>query len=454
MAVFFRNAAVGVLALVAAVAPARAENLADAMAMAYRNSNLLEQNRALLRATDETVAQAVAALRPVLAFIANANYSDSNAPLASSTTSASVTLNASLDIYDGGDGRLAVEAAKENVLAARSNLVSLEQQVLLSTVQAFMSVRSAVQTVELRRNNLRLVTEQLRAAQDRFDVGEVTRTDVSLAQSRLALSRSNLVAAQGQLSTAREAYKLAVGQYPENLGSVSNLPELPDTLDAARGIAMRNHPDIEAAQHNVTVSELSLLRARAARRPSLQAEVNLSRADGGINNSSVGLQLNQTLYSGGALISAERQALANREASLAALHRTVRTIEQGVANAWGDLAVARAQLQASDQRIRAARLAFEGVKEEARLGARTTLDVLDAEQELLDALTARVTAGANRNVAVYRVLASMGMLTVKHLGLGVPTYDAAAYYNAVKNAPIRSVQGVQLDRVLKSIGKE
>ena len=131
----------------------------------------------------------------------------------------------------------------------------------------------------------------------------------------------------------------------------------------------------------------------------------------------------------------------------------MRLVEQEVGNSWADLAVSTAQILASDQRIRAAQLAFDGTKEEARLGARTTLDVLDAEQELLDARTDRIQAENDRIVAIYAVLASMGLLTVEHLNLGIPTYDPADYYNSVKNAPISSPQGDKLDRVLKAIGQ-
>ncbi|MGB8622199.1 MAG: TolC family outer membrane protein [Paracoccaceae bacterium] len=456
MGKFFRGAALGFVAaigLAGGIVPqARAETLTDTLILAYKNSNLLEQNRALLRAADENVAQAIASLRPVLAFIANANYADT--PLNTGTTSASIGLSASLNVYDGGANRLAVESAKESVLSTRANLVSLEQRVLLAAVQAYMDVRSASQNVSLQQSSVRLISEQLRAAQDRFEVGEVTRTDVAQAQSFLAAARSSLVAAQGAFQVARESYKAAVGQYPNNLSGVSGLPDLPRTLNDARGIAERTHPDIEAAQRQVTVSLLSMQRARAARGPSIAATARVSRDDSGNNTSNVGLELQQTIYSGGALKSAERQALANRDAAQANLLQSVRIVDQQVANAWANLSVARAQLSASDQQIQAAQLAYDGTKEEARLGSRTTLDVLNAEQDLLDARTGRVQAETDRYVAIYQVLSSMGLLTVDHLKLGIATYDPAAYYNAVKNAPVRSVQGDRLDKVLKSIGRQ
>lgn len=435
-----------------AAAPARAETLADALIMAYQNSDLLDQNQALLRAADENVAQAVAALRPVIAFIGSAGYTDTN--ITNSITTTSATINLSLSLFDGGQNQLAIESAKESVLSTRASLKGIEQNVLLSAVQAYMDVKSATENVALSQSNVRLITQQLRATKDRFDVGEVTRTDVSLAQSRLATSNSGLVAAQGALNTAREAYRAAIGQYPGKLANVGNPPSLPKTLNDARAIAQRTHPNIEAAQRQVTVSEYTMQRARAARGPQVSLDASYTKSQGGTSTGNVGLALNQTLYSGGALKSVERQALANRDASRGALHRSVRLVEQAVGNAWSNLAVSRAQIVANDQRIRAAQLAYDGTKEEARLGSRTTLDVLDAEQELLDARTARVTAAANLYVAYYQVLSSMGLLTVDHLKLGIVTYDPADYYNAVKSAPeFKSPQGDKLNKVLKSIGR-
>ncbi|TCO69314.1 TolC family outer membrane protein [Rhodovulum euryhalinum] len=459
MSSFFRlltTAALSAAVLAGGVAASRAESLTDALIDAYKNSHLLEQNRAVLRAADEGVAQAVAALRPIIEFAINGSYQDGNrrSPTQGGYTStASAELTARLTLYDGGNNRLAIDAARESVLGTRAALLGVEQDVLLSAVQAYMDVFAAIQNVSLAENNVRLITQQLRATEDRFEVGEVTRTDVSLAQSRLAASRSNLVAAQGSLAVAREAYKRAIGRYPGALTGIPRFPALPESTDAARSIAVRGHPDIVRAQHEVTVDELNLARAKAAMRPSISARAGVTAEDDGGEYGSVGLSLTQTIYQGGALYAAERQARVNIQQSRAALLQTVRLIDEEVGNAWSSLAVARAQLEATDGQIRAAQLAFEGTREEARLGARTTLDVLDAEQELLDARTARVQAEADQYVAIYRVLSSMGLLTVEHLGLGIPTYDPRAYYNAVSNAPAKSLQGRKLDKVLEGIGR-
>lgn len=437
-------------------APVRAETLTDALIHAYKSSDLLEQNRALLRIADEDVAQAIAALRPIYVLSGSADYFNSDNPAANNHDwDASLTLAGSLTLYDGGANKLAVETAKEAVLATRATLLDVEQTVLLNAVQAYLNVRSANENVVLGHNNVRVITEQLRAAKDRFEVGEVTRTDVSQAESRLAAAQSGLVSSQGSLATAREAYRLAVGHYPPAaLTGSPRVPSLPGSIKEASSIAQRSHPDIDAAQRQVTIAELNLLRARAARKPTLSGSVRLSESEGGVTSGTIGVDFSQTIYAGGSIVSAERQALASQESSMAGLHLTTRIVDQGVANAWASLSIARATLDASDKQIRAAQLAYDGTREEARLGSRTTLEVLDAEQELLDARTARVNAEASLYIAYYQVLESMGLLTVQHLNLGIPTYDPAAYYNAVKTAPVRSVQGDKLDRVLKSIGRE
>lgn len=440
-----------VLALGLALPAARAETLNTVLADAYRNSNLLEQNRALLRAADEDVAGAVATLRPVLDFIANAAFDEP--ARGSDSVTGSLQLAASLTLFDGGARSLGLEAARETVLAARADLLDIEQQVLLGAVEAYLDMRSARQAVALRQSNVRLIEQELQAAQDRFAVGEVTRTDVSQAEARLSAARSGLAAAEGQLASARESFRLAVGRYPGGSDAVPGAPRLPAALDAARAVATRTHPAIVSAQHNVRVAELGVARAEAARGARVTGSASLALDDGGDDASSLGLRLSKPLYSGGALRADVRQAVAREQAARAALLQTVRRIEQQVGISWSNLQVARAQLEATERQITAAQLAFEGIQEEARLGARTTLDVLDAEQELLDARNARVEAEATRFLAFYGLLSSMGRLTVTDLGLGIPTYDPAAYYEAVKSAPPISTQGGQLDKLLKSIGR-
>ena len=429
--------------------PAAAETLTDALIAAYRNSNLLEQNRAVLRAADEDVAVALSALRPTLGL--SSDVTSSNQRL--DQLQASLALSAQITVFDFGRNRLGVEVAKESVLATREALVNVEQQVLLSAVSAYVSVRLNQDIVALRESNVRLIAEELRAASDRFEVGETTRTDVAQAEARLAAARSDLIAAQGDLLVAREDYRLAVGRYPGDLRPLPRTPAIPRSLDEARTIASRTHPLIRQAQRLVTVGQLNLERARAQMRPTIGASASIGANDAGEDQRSFGLQLDQTLYAGGRLSALFRQALASSDQSRAALLQTTLDIGQQVGAAYANVTVANASIEAADRAIRANQTAFEGVRDEAALGARTTLDVLDAEQDLLSARTDRVSAEANRYVSVYALLSAMGLLTVEHLRLGIPTYDPAAYYNAVRNAPATSAQGKRLDRVLKSIGR-
>ncbi len=446
-----RGLALGALALALAQAPARAESLADALIAAYRNSNLLDQNRALLRAADEDVASAVAALRPVVSFIAQSTYTE---PTIADNLSSSVSLSAEMTLYDFGRSRLAVDIAKETVLATREGLVGVEQGVLLTAVRAFMDVRSAVESVAINRNSVRVIGEELRAAEDRFSVGEVTRTDVALAEARLAAARAGLAAAEGELAAAREAYRAATGRYPGTLAAPPAPPALPATLDAARSIAQTTHPSIAQARHQVTVAELQVVQAAAQRGPTLSGSASLSVDDEGNDQSRIGLTLSQPIYRGGGLSAAHRKAIAGRDAARSGLLEAGVGIAQQVGDAWAQIAVARAQIMAVDRQVEAATVAYNGVKEEAALGSRTTLDVLDAEQELLDAQASRIDAEANLQVAIYSLLSAMGLLTADHLKLGIATYDPRAYYDAVKSAPLTSVQGERLDRVLRAIGKE
>jgi len=446
-----RILALGGLALALAQAPARAETLADALIAAYRNSNLLEQNRAVLRAADEDVAGAVAALRPVVNFIAQSTYTE---PSIGDNLSASLSLSASMTLYDFGRSRLAIDIAKESVLATREALAGVEQGVLLGAVSAYLDVRSAVENVAINRNSVRVIGEELRAAQDRFSVGEVTRTDVALAEARLAAARAGLSAAEGQLAAAREAYRAATGNYPGTLAPPPAPPALPSTLNAARSIAQTTHPSIKQAQREVTVAELQVAAAAAERGPTLTGTASVAVDEDGDDQSSIGLRLTQPIYTGGSLSSVHRKAIAGRDASRSALLQAGVNVAQEVGNAWAQIAVARAQIQAVDEQVRAATVAYEGVKEEAALGSRTTLDVLDAEQELLDAKASRIDAEASYQVAIYSLLSAMGLLTVDHLKLGIATYDPSAYYEAVKTAPLTSVEGERLDRVLRAIGRE
>ena len=444
----------------------QAETLSDALVGAFNHSGLLEQNRALLRAADEDVAIAMASLRPIVNFTGSLGRNFSRTTSSSlgtlsdtGNTSATIGIAMELLIYDGGQSKIAIEAAKENVLATRARLLSLEQNVLLRAIQAYMNVRRTTETVVLRQSNVRLITQELRAARDRFEVGEITRTDVALAEARLAAARSALAAAEGGLISAQEEYRAAVGRKPGNLRAPSNLPQTANSVEEAKAIAVRNHPDMQAVKHDVSAADLNVMRAEAASRGNLRLRggVNTSRslsAKTKTNSGSVSLEATVPIYQGGRLPALIRQAMARRDAARSGLHITTHQLEQGVGNAFAQLRVAAASIEASERQIRAATVAFRGVREEANVGSRTTLDVLNAEQELLNARSALIGVQTDQFISAYSALASMGLLTAKHLNLPVQQYDPTAYYNLVKDAPARSKQGDKLDRVMRSLGKK
>jgi outer membrane protein len=347
-----------------------------------------------------------------------------------------------------------VEAQKEIVLATRQALLGVEQQVLGRVVQAYTDVVRIGSFVQLRENNVRLITQELRAAEERFEVGETTRTDVALAEAQLAAARSALVAEQGNLARAIEEFRAAVGDTPDDLAPAVPAT-IPPTLEEATTIALRTAPTVRQAQHEVAAAEIGVARAEAALRPtvSLQAQAQLDQDL--TESASVGLQAQGSFYQGGVLASQVRRFQAQRDAARAQLLESVRQVEQAVANAYATLEVARASSQAFELQVRAAQVAFEGVREEAQLGARTTLDVLDAEQELLDARANLISAEVDETLASYQVLQAIGLLTAQNLGLNVQLYDPTAYYNLVDDAPAyQSEQGRALDRVLEAIGAD
>ena len=428
--------------------PARAETLADALTLAYNNSGLLDQNRALLRAADEDVAQAVAATLPVIRWAAAASIS---APRAAGAYLIAATAN--LTIYDSGSKRMAIEAQKELVLGTRESLRDVEQTVLLNAVSAYMQVRAEAEFVSLRQSNVRVISRELNAAKERFDVGEITRTDVALAEARLASARSLLAAAEGSYARAAESYTAAVGRKPGTLQAASPAP-VSQSISEAKAFAVQNHPSLKEAQHSVSAAELSIRIGEAAMNPTVSLTGQMGVDQDGIIGRQVGVEVGGPIYAGGSLSSNVRQLMARRDAARAGLHVASIAIEQQVGNAFSFLEAAKASRSASAQQIDASRVAFQGVREEATLGARTTIDVLNAEQELLTAQANLIAAQADEVVASYQVLSTMGLLTATHLKLPVQQYDPSAYYNLVKDSPtITSDQGQALDRVLKAIGQ-
>ncbi|RPE70958.1 outer membrane protein [Pacificibacter maritimus] len=458
-----RSLAASMFAMVVALSPAAlsAESLGDALASAYKNSGLLEQNRANLRATDEGVAAAVSAMRPTLGYTASAGYDAVGG--GAGAWAKSLEFSASMTLFTFGKNKLSVDAAKETVLATRASLVAIEQDVLGAAISAYMDVRYYEAQANVRANSVRLNQQNLRAAQDRFEVGEITRTEVSQVEAQLASARSLNAAAQGQVLSAREAYKVAVGNYPSNLSTPPSVKVPASTVDEAVRLAVQSHPAIKALQHRISALDLAVQIAERGLLPTVSASASRTYGSDWNDNAltvensrdSFGIVARGNIYAGGNGASAIRKAQANLDAARAELHTSARQVEQNVRTAWSMLSVTAASSKATAASVQAQRVAYQGVKEEADLGASTTLDVLEAEQDLLDAQVLAIQARINSESAVFSLLSAMGLLTVSHLNLDVPVYDPAAYYNAVKTAPTSNIsaQGEKLDRVLQSLGR-
>ena len=435
-----------------------AESFKSALAKAYENSGLLEQNQALLRAADEDVFRAMSALQPVVSWSAGVLKSFSSSNLGSSdSANTSLGLSAQYALYDFGRGQLGIDLANEAVEATRQRLISIEQSVLLRAIEAFMQYRQAMELVTLGENNLKVIQEELRAANDRFDVGEITRTDVALAEAALARSNSSLAQSRGDLVRARENYVAAVGTMPKSLSAPGSLPDLPDTAMVAKAVASRSHPDVLAAQSNVAQAEIQVTQAETEILPEINVTGRVSLSDtlnstSFSNSTSIGIEASMPIYTGGALESTMRQAKARKDSSRGALRVALLDVEMQVGSAYARLAVSEANRRASEQQIDAAQIAFNGVREEATLGSRTTLDVLNAEQDLLDAKANLVVANTEVVIATYSVMSALGQLTAKNLGLNVDLYDVDAYATEVKTTTASS-RGAALDKVLGKLGK-
>ena len=446
-----------VLAIAASLAFAgagQAESLKSALAKAYENSGVLAQNQALLNAADESVVAAAGALLPAVQASISQSYRKTEG-VSDISDSTSFSISARMPIYDFGRGQLGIDLAKEAVAGTRLQLASIEQSVLLNAIEAFMQYRQVTELVRLRENNLKVIDQELRAANDRFEVGEITRTDVAMAEAAKAQSLSALAQARGDLERSTEAYMMAVGSKPNSPDAPVNLPSLPASASAAKAAAAKGHPDVLAAQSQVKQAEIRLAQAEANAMPSISLSGSLSRSDqtslNMTSSANLGVEATFPLYQGGQIDSGVRQATAQLSSAKSALRVAVLNSDLQVGSAYARLTVARANMQATEQQIAAAQIAFDGLREEAKLGARTTLDVLNAEQNLLDAKANRVIASTEVVNATYAVVAALGQLSAKGLGLQVDLFDPEAYAATVQTAA-PSMRGLQLDKVLGKLG--
>ncbi len=427
-----------------AMAAKGAESLADVMVEAFLNSPDLQAQRSDVKIASELAVQARAAGRIQVTGEIGLDFEISDGPGFAGNDNpvfpTTLQLIATQPLYTGGQVENTTEAAETRITVEQAVLTATEQSVLLDAVTAFLDVRRDGFLLEVARNNVRVLSEQLRAAQERFEVGEVTRTDVEQARAALAAARSNLAASQGQLEISRENFADVVGRAPGELAPPPPIPDLPETLDAAVQISVRNEPNLLASRLERDASGFDVRAAIGALLPQVSLQGTLSEFDTlddgieGTQSAAIGLNVTIPFYSGGANYSAVRQAQAAVEGADAAIVTALRDAVRNTGVAWSSLEVARASIEAGRLEVRAAQLAFEGVTEEAKVGARTTLDVLDAEEDVLDARAGLIEAQRDEYVAAYQILASMGLLTVDHLGLDIgPAPDASAYYASVRD---------------------
>lgn len=441
------------LAAVAVIAtgPASAQTLEEALASAYTTNPELLAERARLRATDEGVAQANAGWRPQITASGSASWDRTtidSSPVAitdgeSEGEARAGTVSVVQPIFRGGRTIAGISQAKAAVRAGRAQLTGVEQGVLLDAVTAYTNVVRDDSVVQLSTNSVEVLTRQRQAAQDRFDVGEITRTDVAQAEAALSAAKSQLTAAQAQLAASRSFYERTVGTVPSDLQTEPTLPATPATLDEAVANAIAANPTLIAAREGEALTRAGIDLAAGALLPSVSvtgqyqasrdettdSPLGESRRD--IDAYSVTAGVSVPLYQGGAEYASLREAKQLNSRSRLQVADADRQVREAVANAWNNLKAARDRVVSSEEQVKANEIAFEGVQQEAEVGARTTLDVLEAEQTLLNSRVSLVTARRDTYVASYALLAAMGQLTAEGLKLPVEIYDPEEHYDDV-----------------------
>lgn len=424
----------------------------DALVAAYDTSPELEARRANLRATDETVAQALSGWRPrVTATGAYGRQSIRTEQPAAQfgvpgpnrhidrTISPIVTeLRISQPIYRGGQTVSATRQADAGVRAGRELLIVTEQSVLLDAITAYVDVVRDMAVVELNHNQVEVLKRQLQASDDRFRVGEITRTSVAQSEARLSNAISNLAAAQALLIASKSAYERVTGHQPGDLEEPPALPAVAESEEAAQQMAIERHPQLRAALEVERASEHAVRVEIGKLLPviSMDATAGLAQDQSveGFAQDQIGVtaQLQVPLYESGAVYAAVRQAREINSQRRLEAAQTRRQVIEGVRNAWEGLRSARARIASDNDAVRANQSALEGVRQEAEVGARTTLDVLDAEQELLNSQVSLVRSKRNEVVASYSLLSFAAGLTAQSLGMPVEIYDPVAHYNEVR----------------------
>jgi len=450
--------ALGGVTIAASCTTVFADTLEWALVQAYQNNPSLNAQRAALRATDETVPQALSGYRPKLSVTATGGYNYSSTlshsvnqsvfpntvsytNLADNFGSRGIGASATETIYNGYQTANRTRQAESQVMGARETLRVTEQQVLLDASTSYMNLLRDQAILDLNRRNVEVLTEQLKQTRDRFNVGEVTRTDVAQAESRLAAGRSALLGAQSNFVTSEANYRRVIGVDPGRLAPGTPVDRFsPPTLPGAISQGQQQSPSVLAAMYGVDIAELAVKVSEGALYPNLGVTASLAKNWDPLYNvnkqtaASVIGTLTVPIYQGGAEYSTIRQSKETVGQQRLNLDVTRDQVRETVVASWGQLDASKAQIEATTAQVNAAEIALNGVREEARVGQRTTLDVLNAQQELVNARVALVTAQHDRVVASYTLLAAVGGLSMQRLGLNVTIYDPQVHYQQVRDA--------------------
>ncbi len=431
---------------------ARAESLTDAIALAYQTNPTLQAQRAQLRYTDETYVQARAGYRPQASAsggfdwrwqsLGTGNCSVFVTPCDTSpdSTNFNVGLSVSQPLYTGGRATARVRGAEADVLAAREDLRRIEGQVMLAVIQAYEDVRRDEQALAIRKDNVDVLKRQVDETRARFEVGEVTRTDVAQSEAQLAQAQALLSSAQAQLASSRAAYGTVVGQSPAKLDPEPPFKVFPDTIEQAFDTTEQNSPQVRSADYAAQSAGALVAEAKAQRLPqvSLTGSYGYSEPFNPWNSgliarsATAGVSFTQPLFSGGVISSQIRQAIERENIARVGLEQARRTAMQTVSQAWNGLLAARANVAADQEEVRAARIAFEGTRAEQQVGLRTTLEVLSAQQVLENAELALVGARHDEYLASATVLNAMGLLEAKDLAPQVARLDGGHPFGELK----------------------
>lgn len=434
-------AAVVVAASALAGQGAQAETLMSALSSAYVSNPTLNGARANLRAVDEFVPQALSGWRPQVFGEGAVRQSHTSTTPGGSLdlTTSTIGVTVSQNLFRGFRTVNSTKQAEATVRATRASLRNTEQNVLFDSVQVYMAVLTNQAIVELQRQNIEVLSEQLRATRDRFQVGEVTNTDVAQAEAALSGAYTQLNLAEADLLTSKAQYRQIIGRDPVNLAPALPSRSLPSNLDQAVQLGYSNHPAIIAAVYAEEASAFAVKVVEGTLLPtlSLQASADYTNnPSAAIDNSasaSIIAQLTIPIYQGGFEYSQVREAKEIRTERSMQIDATRASVRQAVVSAWGTLEAATASITSSQAEVNAAQIALNGVREEANVGQRTTLDVLDAEQTLLDARVSLVLAESARVVASYALVSAVGQLSAEQLALAVDRYQPERHYQQVRD---------------------